>query len=322
MTDWRPAACPETLRARARLLAAIRSFFSDRGVLEVDTPALSSAGNPDPHLDSLRLDGEREAPEGPRYLHTSPELPMKRLLAAGSGPIFQLCKVFRGGESGRRHNPEFTLLEWYRPGFEVGDLMDEIEALLRVVLLPYRTVPKARRVSYREAFQEALDVDPLVVDIDELRARAHALGLAEGLQGLERDGWLDLLMSLHVCRGFDDAPVFVFDYPASQAALARLSEEDPRVARRFELFWGDLELANGFGELTDAAEQRARFLRDNARRRAAGASELPLDERMLAALEAGMPECAGVALGVDRLLMVALGIDSIDKVLAFPADRA
>jgi lysyl-tRNA synthetase class 2 len=322
MSEWRPIARPEAWHARARVLAAIRAFFAEQGILEVDTPVLSRAGNPDPHLDSLRVVDTEAVPGRPWYLQTSPELPMKRLLAADAGAIYQLCKVFRGGESGRRHNPEFTLLEWYRPGFRVADLMDEIQDLLRTVLEPFRPVPNAKRLSYREAFQEALDIDPLMADIDTLRARARTLGLAEGLEVATRDDWLDLLLAMHVCRGFGDGPVFVFDYPATQAALARLSVDDPRVAQRFELFWGDLELANGFGELTDSAEQRARFERDNARRRAGGAPEVPIDERLLAALEAGLPQCAGVALGVDRLLMVALGADSIDQVLTFPVDRA
>jgi lysyl-tRNA synthetase class 2 len=310
------------MHARARMLAAIRVFFADRAILEVDTPALSSAGNPDPHLSSLRVEDAEALPGGPWYLQTSPELPMKRLLAADVGPIYQLCKVFRDGESGRRHNPEFTLLEWYRPGIGVEELMDELEVLLSTVLAPLRPVPKARRLSYRDAFREALDIDPLVADIDALRARARGLGLVEGLEMATRDDWLDLLLSMNVCRGFGDGPVFLFDYPATQAALARLRVDDPRVAQRFELFWGDLELANGFGELTDAAEQRARFQRDNARRRAVGVPEVAIDERLLAALEAGLPDCAGVALGVDRLLMVALGADSIDQVLAFAVNRA
>jgi lysyl-tRNA synthetase class 2 len=319
VTAWQPTAPPEALRARSQLLAAIRAFFTDRDVLEVDTPALSRAANPDPHLESLCVSDPGLG--GPRYLQTSPEFPMKRLLAAGSGPIYQICKVFRAGEAGERHNPEFTMLEWYRPGVGADALMAEVEELLQAVLQPFRSVPAARRLSYRAAFETTLEIDPLEAGVDELRARALDLGLAEGLEMEELDDWLDLLLSLHVTRALGDAPVFIHDYPASQAALARLGDRDPRVAQRFELFWGDLELANGFDELTDPLEQRVRFERDNARRRVRGMPELPLDEALLAALEAGMPDCAGVALGVDRLLMVALEAESIDQVLAFSPER-
>lgn len=293
----------------------VRAFFRDRRVLEVETPYLSGAAATDPHLHSLatRLADGRE-----RYLHTSPEFPMKRLLAAGSGPIWQACRVFRDGEAGRRHNPEFTMLEWYRPGFGPDELMDEIEALVAAVGGPRGP---ARRVTWREAFRDAVGLDPFEAGAEELATRGRGLGVEAA--GLDRAAWLDLLFSEVVCARLPAGePVFVTRFPAEQAALARLCADDPRCAERFEFFIGPLELANGYHELTDAGEQRARFERDLARRRAAGLSEPPPDERLLAALADGMPDASGVALGLDRLLMSITGTASIDEVLAFPADRA
>lgn len=313
--SWKPAASPAVLRRRARLMDDVRAFFRERGVLEVETPCLSPAAATDPHLHSLRTrlaDGRRY------YLHTSPEFPMKRLLAAGSGPIWQACRVFRDGEAGRRHNPEFTMLEWYRPGFGVDALMDEIEALVTTVGGP---AGPARRIPWRDAFRDAVGVDPFAADAESLAARGRELGVEA--RGLDRDAWLDLLFSEAVCARLPAGePVFITRFPAEQAALARLCPDDPRCADRFEFFVGPLELANGYHELTDAGEQRARFERDLARRREAGLPELPRDERLLAALEAGMPDASGVALGLDRLLMSLTGTSSISEVLAFPADLA
>lgn len=313
--SWKPAASPEMLRRRARLMEDVRAFFRARRVLEVETPYLSGAAATDPHLHSLAT---RLADGGARYLHTSPEFPMKRLLAAGSGPIWQACRVFRDGEAGRRHNPEFTMLEWYRPGFAVDDLMDEIEALVAAVGGPRRP---ARRIAWRDAFRDAVGLDPFDADADALAARGRDLGVEAG--GLDRAGWLDLLFSEVVCARLPDGePVFVTRFPAEQAALARLCPDDPRCADRFEYFIGPLELANGYHELADAGEQRARFERDLARRRADGLPEPPPDERLLAALADGMPDACGVALGLDRLLMSLSGAASISEVLAFPSDRA
>ena len=322
--DWRPTARREVLAARARTLGAIRGFFQQAGVLEVETPALSFAAGTDPALASLstRYTGPA-APHGAAlYLHTSPEFAMKRLLAAGSGPIWQLCKVFRDGERGRQHNPEFTLLEWYRPGFGLHDLMDEVAALLRAV----RGDGLAEeRLSYAMAFDRALGIDPHRADVDRLRAAARDAGLA-GADALDlpgRDAWLDLLMSHCVEPALGAAGVtFVHDYPASQAVLARVRDGDPPVAERFEVYVRGVELANGFHELADADEQRRRFAADNARRRGTGLPEMPVDERLLAALAAGLPDCCGVALGVDRLVMLATGAARIDEVIAFPLERA
>lgn len=322
MTAWRPSAEMAALRQRAQLLAELRGFFAARGVMEVETPVLYGAGATDPHL--LSFSTEYLGPGSPSgrtlYLQTSPEFAMKRLLAAGSGPIYQIGKSFRNGETGRRHNPEFTMLEWYRPGWDYHALMDEVEALIRQVL----TTPAAARVSYGELFLRHLDVDPHCADLAALRDAAIARGIAApvGL-GNDRDGWLDFLWchSVEPQLGSDGRPLFVVDYPASLAMLARLRPGSPAVAERFELYLHGIELANGFHELADGVEQRRRFEGDNAQRRAAGLPPMPLDEHLLAALEQGLPDCSGVALGVDRLLMLRAGIMNIGGVLAFPFDR-
>jgi lysyl-tRNA synthetase class 2 len=320
--DWRPTASLDTMRMRARLLAQIRAFFSARDVLEVETPLLSSATVTDPHLHSLTTVYQGPgAPEGRiLYLQTSPEFAMKRLLAAGSGPIFQICRAFRNQEAGWLHNPEFTLLEWYRPGFDHHALMDEVDGLLAEVL----TLARAERLSYGAAFRGRFGLDPLDATTEELRRAAISAGL-RGISEADRDGWLDLMMSHSVQPTLGRGrPTFLYDYPPSQAALARVRPGPPAVAERFEVFVEGLEIGNGFHELADAAEQRRRLEADVARRRALGLEAVPVDERLLRALAQGLPDCAGVAIGVDRLLMVAAGIErgSIDQVLSFPWDRA
>ncbi len=317
--DWRPSAPLDNLRLRAAILAQIRAFFAARGVLEVETPALAAATVTDLHLASLETRCRAEAEgELALYLQTSPEFAMKRLLAAGSGPIYQIARAFRDGEAGRRHNPEFTLLEWYRPGLDHHGLMDEMDALLGEVL----GLPPAERLSYGELFAGRLGIDPYQAGAAELESAARAAGVADTLD-LERDAWLDLLLSVVLEPGLGRGrPTFLYDFPASQAALARVRPGPPPVAERFEVYVEGLELANGFHELTDAAEQRRRFERDLERRRERGLPEVPLDERLLAALASGLPPCAGVALGVDRLVMLAAGAGSLSEVLAFPIDRA
>jgi lysyl-tRNA synthetase class 2 len=320
---WRPSAALSALRARARLLAELRAFFAERGVLEVETPILSAAANPDPAVEPLQLDADLTGTGARRwYLQTSPEFPMKRLLAAGSGPIYQVCKVLRADERGRRHHPEFSMLEWYRPGFSLDDLLEEVAGLVRR-LLGRPQLPMAR-LRYRDLFVERLGVDPWTATAAELQAVAQALGIADARRlDLDIDGWLDLLLShsLEPALGRDGL-TFVCDYPPSQAALARVLPGPPPVARRFELYLAGMELANGFDELLDVGEQRRRFSDDQARRAAQGRDPLAMDGRLLAALNAGLPSCAGVALGLDRLLMCALGAEHIDAVLAFPAERA
>ena len=319
-SDWRPTATLSTLRERARMLASLREFFAKRAVLEVDTPILSAAAVSDPQIESLatRVAGM----PGSRYLHTSPEYSMKRLLAAGSGDIFQVCKVFRDGERGRWHNPEFTLVEWYRLGFDDAALMTEVEALASKLLAPHRGLEPAERLTYAEALRRYAGVDAHADSETELERAAAAQGVAAPL-GLDRDAKLDLLMGLVVGpRLGRERPCFIVDYPASQASLARLKVGSPTVAARFEFYLDGIELANGFHELANADEQRARFVRDLATRRARGQVEPPVDERLIAALGSGMPDCAGVALGFDRLVATALGMDSLPEAISFSIDNA
>lgn len=323
--DWHPAASLEILKLRAQLLARMRDFFARRGVLEVETPVLSAAGTTDPHLHSYTAlstaPGENISR---RYLHTSPEFAMKRLLAAGSGSIYQIGKVFRGGETGRRHNPEFTLVEWYRLGMNYHVLMDEVAALLTETLAGYRSVETPEQLDYREAFLRHVGADPHAAGAAELAAaaRAHAIAVT-GVAPGDREAWRDLLLTHlvepHLGRG---RPTFLYDYPVSAAALARIRPGSPPVAERFELYWEGVELANGFQELTNPEEQRTRFEHDRMLRRQRGLPDVPYDERLLAALEQGLPDCSGVALGFDRLVMLAAGGSSIADVIAFPADRA
>ncbi len=310
---------------RARLVRRIRTFFDRAGVLEVDTPALSVAATPAPHLASFRtryhgpgaLDGQA------LYLHTSPEFAMKRLLAAGSGSIYQLCKVFRDGEAGSNHNPEFTLLEWYRVDYDHLDLMDEVELLLTAVLTGILPLAGVHHWAWRDLFLEFAGVDPFVVTVGELGGllEKHAI-VPVGMQDADHDDWLDLVMTHVIEPRLGAGLVFVRDYPASQAALARIRPTQPAVASRFEAYLNGVEIANGFHELADAGAQRSRFRQELARRDRRRLPAVPLDERLLEALAHGLPDCAGVALGVDRLVMLACGARSLSDVLAFPFDRA
>ena len=329
--DWLPCAAPETMRHRAAMLERIRAFFAAAGVLEVETPILSRRGVTDPALESLSLmcpaPGQGSIGEHRLYLQTSPEAPMKRLLAAGSGPIYQICKVFRGGERGRFHHPEFTMLEWYRPGWDYGRLMEEVADLVRVVL--QRPAMPMERLRYLDLYLDRLGLDPLEAAPQSLRAVAADIGMpdADRLE-LERDAWLDLLLALSLEPRLGRGCLsFVYDYPPSQAAMARIQRADEdhvgaAFAQRFELYIEGLELANGFQELTDAAEQGARFVRDLAERHRRDLAATPPDERLIAALGSGMPSASGVAIGLDRLLMIATGAGHIDEVLAFPLERA
>lgn len=320
---WQPAATRRILESRAQQLAWVRGFFAQRGVLEVETPVLGQCGITDVNIDSVAAAptavAGQETSRG--WLQTSPEYHMKRLLAAGSGSIYQVSHVFRDGERGRRHNPEFSLLEWYRPGFDDAQLMTEVADLV----CGWLALPEPDRVSYRQLMRDHAGVDPFEASDADLRAVCRPLmGGGQLPGGMDRDACLDLLMSFQVEPALGQGrPVFVTHYPASQAALARVSREGGhRVAHRFELYVNGIELCNGYWELTDPREQRRRFLDDNQRRRALGKPEMPVDERMLAALEAGLPDCAGVALGLDRLLMLKCGAGDISEVLAFPAERS
>lgn len=310
------------LRLRAATYARIRAFFAERGVLEVETPMLSAAGNTDPNIQSFhtRFSGHVDAGPAQRWLRTSPEFPLKRLLAAGLGDCYELGRVFRDGEAGGRHNPEFSMLEWYRVGWDHSQLAREVLDLLEKLLLEAGRNFEIVETTYRGLFHDALGVDALTDPVDTLRAAlgdVHING-----EGLTRDDWLDLLMTHRIQPTFPrDRVTVVSDFPASQCALARIRKVEPPVAERFEVYVGPYEVANGYHELNEPKEQRARFERDNAVRRERGQHEVPLDEKLLAVL-AKMPDCAGVALGVERLLMVLADTDRIADVLAFPFHEA
>lgn len=319
--DWQPTASIEILQQRAQLLKTIRDFFQNRGVLEVETPLISQSTITDPHLHSLTtaLIYPGSTKSQCYYLQTSPEFHMKRLLAAGSGAIFQICKAFRNDESGRLHNAEFTMLEWYRPGYDHHRLMDEMDELLQLIL----QCPSAERISYRELFQKYLSIDIASATLNDLQIIAKRQLGTLTFEDDNRDTWLNLLMShcIEPQLGHQQ-PCFIYNYPATQAALAKISQDENPVAERFEVYVKGVELANGFHELSDAIEQRRRFEKDNKQREELDLPIIPLDEYFLQALANGFPDCAGVALGVDRLLMLTAGESHIEKVLSFPVQSA
>ena len=320
--NWLPSASIQQLQKRAKIIQTIRHFFIKRGLLEVETPTLSQAGVTDIHLFCFKtffigpeLSPTKQTLSGlPLYLQTSPEFHMKRLLSAGSGSIFQICKAFRNEESGRFHNPEFTLLEWYQVGFDHFLLMDEMDQLLQLVL----NCETARRCTYQEVFLELLNVDPLGASVNELKKAGSKLKLGAVLDD-ETDK--DTILQLLFCVAIEPVialhkPCFVYNFPASQAALARISKDDPRVAERFEVYYKGIELANGFHELSDSQEQLKRFQEDNRLRNQKGLEEMPIDQHFVNSLNS-LPDCAGVALGIDRLLMLATEQTHIDDVLSF-----
>lgn len=313
----------QALRLRARLYALIREFFARRDVLEVETPMLSMAGNTEPNIDSFStsFSGHVNAGSRERWLRTSAEYPMKRLLAAGIGDCYELGRVFRNGEAGAHHNPEFTMLEWYRVGWDHHQLAAETVALVLEALALVGNTATVVELSYCDFFIDSVRVDPFAASEQELIA---ALGdVSINPDGLSRDDWLDLLITHRIQPTLPrNQLTAVHDWPASQCALAKIRAGDPPVSERFELYLGGYELANGYHELIDADEQRTRFENDNRRRRERGLIELPLDENLLAAIRDGFPDCAGVALGIERLLMVMTGIDAIADVLAFPFSDA
>jgi lysyl-tRNA synthetase class 2 len=322
--DWRPTAAPDTLRRRAGALAALRDFFAARGVMEIETPLIVNHPASDPQLASVRC-ALAVRPGEAYWLHTSPEYHMKRALAAGAPDVYQVCKAFRDGEAGPRHLPEFTLVEWYRRGAGYDAFIAETVDLIATVARRLgRELPAPERVAYRDLFLRHAAVDPLATDVDELRAAARERlpgGLDDALAaslGPRRDAWLDLMLVAVVEPALRAAGLVVVDrYPAAQAALARLDPADPRVAERFEVYLDGIELANGFHELADAAEQRRRFAEDRRRRAADGLPDAPPDEALLAALAAGLPDCCGVALGFDRLVMACLGLPDIAAAVSF-----
>ena len=322
-TDWQPGASLEVMKVRATLLARIRAFFGQRGVLEVDTPALSRFGCTDPAIESFRsaYRGPHSADGLPLYLHTSPEFFMKRLLAAGYGPIYQLAHVFRDAELGRRHNPEFMMLEWYRPGMDHHALMDEVDALLAFSLDGFFDYRPARRVAYRQWFLEATGLDPWSDSVAAFRqfAEQQLASVPASMGDAELDSWLDLLVSHWLEPRLTDQLLFVFDYPPSQAALARI--RDDRVAERFELIVHGMELANGFHELADARQQYQRFKNENRERQLSEQAIVDHDEHLIAALRSGLPACSGVSIGFDRLVMLAAGLTNIDAAIPFSFQR-
>lgn len=307
------------LRLRARLYALIRQFFAARNVLEVETPILSVAGNTDPNIESFSTEfsGPLSAGMRTRWLRTSPEYPLKRLLATGIGDCYELGRVFRNGEAGRRHNPEFTMLEWYRVGFDHRQLMDEVAELIQHALALVGKKSSVVKRSYTDLFQSELGLDPHTALLEHLQQPLQEFRIDP--EGLTRDDWLDLLLThLLQPRIPNDQLLLLYDYPASQCALAKIRNADVPVAERFEVYLGGQELANGYHELIDAREQRKRFQRDNTRRIERGEAAIVIDENLLTALAAGMPNCAGVALGIERLLMCLSDSDDIGNVLAFP----
>ncbi len=312
----------QKLQAQAKLLATVRQYFAERQVTEVITPVLSQSAGTDPALEPMRshYTGPGHAQGLPLYLQTSPEFAMKRLLAAGSGDIYQICQAFRDGEYGSLHNPEFSLLEWYRLGFDHHQLMDEMAQLVQTCLESDLAVEK---ISYQQLFERFFHWDPLTASIAQMQAsaEAHPIHGALDMNLSHRDEWLDLLLTHVIEQHLGQGRLtFVYDYPASQASLARLNPQEPRLASRFELYYQGIELANGFHELANSQEQRQRFQAENQQREDNGQQQMPLDENLLAVLDK-LPDCSGVALGLDRLLMLKLGAGSLDQVLNFPLDR-
>lgn len=322
MINWKPTASHASRVARATLLRTIRAFFDARNVLEVETPVLSHGTVTDEHLDAFEsqfnhgVNGRSET----LYLQTSPEYAMKRLLCAQSGAIYQICKAFRHEGEGRWHNPEFTMLEWYRPGFDHHALMQEVDELLIETL----HTEAGDKISYQDVFLQTLNIDPLSASESDLIAKMSQCDIdITNPEQLDRDSKLQLLFSFAIEPVIGlHRPCFVYGFPASQAALARLNKDDARIADRFEVYYKGAELANGFHELSSPAEQRARFVRDNEKRQQALLPVKPIDERFLSALEAGLPACSGVALGIDRLLMLKVGAKHIQDVINFPVSRA
>jgi lysyl-tRNA synthetase class 2 len=313
---WRPGASRHAMEARALLLSDIRTYFSDRNVLEVETPLLSRACNSDPNIQSIATDGVRK-----KYLRTSPEYAMKRLLAAGHRNIFELGRVFRAGEKGRFHNPEFTMLEWYRSGMNYLDLAGEVTELVRYCSRGVFDHWPEHRITYRELIREHTGLDPFDCNEADLSGCAMERGIAAGQLGQQE--WLDLIMAEIIQPSLPgESFTVVHDFPPEQAALSRIRPGSPPLAERFELYLGQMELANGYQELTDGGEQLERFERERRLREIHGEDTAPIDMSLIGALEHGLPDCSGVALGVDRMLMSLLKLDHIDSVLAFSTDRA
>lgn len=318
--NWQPTADINTLKQRADILKRIRAFFYARNIIEVETPLMCRASVTDPYIESIPALYQSHPNQAAEYfyLQTSPEYAMKRLLAAGSGCIFQICKAFRQGELGRLHNPEFTMLEWYRVGFNQMQLIDEVDALLQEII---QCAP-AERVSYRELFLRKFNIDVLAASLPELKALALKNNIHVNDDIDDKDTWLNLLMTHTIEPELGrDRPCVIYNFPATQAALARINTDDPDTAARFEVYVEGMELANGFHELQHAEEQYKRFVANNEKREALQQSIMPIDELFLSALAAGLPDCSGVALGIDRLIMLALKRETLQEITSFPIER-
>lgn len=314
MNDWRPGSGAAVATRRAELLERVRSYFAKQNVLAVDTPSLSHSAATDPNIESVSVD----AVPTRKYLHTSPEFFMKRLLAAGYPDIYSICRVYRGGESGMHHLPEFTMIEWYRRGYELSDIIDDTTTFIAAVLQRPELSAETILWDYRELFLDCLNIDPFAATIDDLARAAKADPDLRVLLGERRDAWLDLLMAARVASQLDESGLTVVQhFPATQAALARICPQNELMADRFEVFLGKLELANGYVELTDPVEQARRMQSDREVRKELGLPEMPVDENLLSALESGLPDCAGVALGFERLHMLDAQTDDIRDVVTF-----
>ena len=318
---WQPIADLEAAHRRARLMQRAREFFAARNVLEIDTPVLGEATVSDPCIESISVELEL-SPGRHFYLQTSPEFHMKRLLAAGFPDMYEIGKVFRDGELGRNHQSEFTMVEWYRLGFGLNDIIQDTIDFIEALVDSARIVCKPDRMTYRDAFRRYADIDPMLTNVDEISNFLDADQDLKSSIGDSVDAGLDLLMATRIATQFAaDRLTIVYHYPASQAALAQICPDDAAVADRFEVFFGSLELANGYVELSDAEELRRRCAEDQDKRRANHSAVRPIDKKFMASLQSGLPACAGVAAGFDRLMMVHTGADDIRQVLHFPIEN-
>ncbi|MDT9587233.1 MAG: elongation factor P--(R)-beta-lysine ligase [Candidatus Arsenophonus melophagi] len=323
IVNWKPSASISNLLTRSKIIAEIRRFFIDRGVLEVETPILSQYTVTDVHL--VPFETQFISPvinKGIKfYMITSPEYHMKRLIAAGSGPIYQIIKAFRNKEKGRYHNPEFTMLKWYRPHYDMYQLIDEVDDLLQQIF----RCNQAERISYQQAFQRYLNINPLTLELEkkQLRDTALKLGLHDAEIEEDKDVLLHFLFSSEIEPHLGkDKPIIIYHFPASQAALSKISKEDLRVAERFKVYFKGIELANGFQELKDSQEQRKRFEHNNKMRKNLDLPVQPFNKRLITVLDTAIPDCAGVAIGIDRLVMLVLSAEKISDVISFSIERA
>ncbi|MCK4492600.1 MAG: EF-P lysine aminoacylase GenX [Methylococcales bacterium] len=323
--DWQSSCDITQLQQRAQMLATIRQFFADKKVLEVETPLLCQATGTDPQVDFFKSLYHYPPKNKTLYLQTSPEFAMKRLLASGCGSIYQICKAFRNGEQGYYHNPEFTLLEWYRVDFDLAQLMDEVGILIAQLLSATVAIKGIKKIRYSDLFFQKTGLNALTFCLKSYQDYAQAHDIAEAIALCENDHnlWCDYIFSFKIQPNLEaDYLYLIYHYPASQASLARINVDNPTVADRFEVFINGIELGNGFFELADEAEQQQRFDKEIQTRVRQKQPKVQKDQRFLAALNHGLPDCCGVAVGIDRLLMLLSGSNDIESVLAFPIDRA